>query len=94
MANNTGPPPSSITLGRSDDAGSRSSPTVNAHNLTRFLLENKYNDGTLYGRVSDQTTFKPPLNAHVLTYQARAAAAVAACDAALGTSSSETVPIE
>jgi hypothetical protein len=84
MASNTNSPPSTLTLGRSGDAGSGASPTANVYNLTRFLEQKKYDDGTLHGRVSDYATCTPLQDTHVSTYEARAAVAVAACDAVLG----------
>lgn len=97
MASSAGQLTSSLTLGRSDDTGPGASPTMHTHNLTRFLKQNKYNDGSLHGRMSGHTTCNPPLNAYVSTYEARAAVSVAACDAVLGrtntlTSFAETRP--
>lgn len=91
MESNTASPPSTLTLGLSSDAGSRTSPVANAYNLNRFLGQNQYDDSTLHDRVSHHTSHPLP-DAYVLAYKARATAIVAACDALLNRDLSQPHP--
>ncbi|KAH6848236.1 hypothetical protein B0I37DRAFT_377017 [Chaetomium sp. MPI-CAGE-AT-0009] len=91
MANSTSSPPSPLTLGDSGDMGSRASPVVSAYNLDRFVDQTKYDDGTLHGRLLDNKD-QPLPDAHVLSYEARAVAVIAACDAVLNRDFAEAHP--
>ncbi|KAH6622726.1 hypothetical protein F5144DRAFT_605274 [Chaetomium tenue] len=57
--------------------------TTSSANLDRFLQQAEHDDGTLHGRTSNHT-YRPLPDTHIPSYEARAAAAIAACDAVLG----------
>ncbi|EAQ84075.1 predicted protein [Chaetomium globosum CBS 148.51] len=86
--NNTGSPASTIS-----HPSSSTSITPSSANLDRFLQQAEHDDGTLHGRASNRT-YRPFPDIHIPSYEARAAAAIAACDAVLGCHFSAPFQIE
>jgi hypothetical protein len=74
------------TLGRSDHSNSPRK-AADTYNLDRFLEQDKYSDGTIYGRMQDQAPHPHP-NTRMPFYQARATNIISGFDAALRASKS------
>jgi hypothetical protein len=84
----TAPPSGSATLGHSHNAaspssGSNPSTTHNTHNVNHFEGQNTYDDGTIHGRVPNETR-RPHPKARIPFYQARAANAIVTFNTVFG----------